>query len=464
MLLISTTHKPATDLGYLLHKNPLRAHEAKLGFGSAHVVYSEASEDRCTAAVLLQMDPVGLVRGKGEASGSLAQYVNDRPYVASSFLSVALIELFGTAISGRSKDRPELAEMAIPLEIRVPVLPCRSAEERIGRLFKPLGYEVTTTRLKLDEQFPEWGESDYYDVTLRGTLRLRDALRHLYLLLPVLDARKHYYMDRSEVDKMLAKGDGWLADHPEKDWIVRSSLGRKPSLMRLALEQLSNAEESLEAEEASVDDTFVAPDEPTAPPKKSLHSQRHDRIVALARELKPKTVIDLGCGEGKLLRLLMQIQGLDRIVGMDVSYFELEKAERKLHLEDAGPRLRERIQLIHGSLMYRDERIHGFDLATVVEVVEHLDPPRLAAFERVVFEFAKPQMVLVTTPNREYNAEYDLGEGLRHRDHRFEWTREEFSKWAHRVADSNGYQVRTEGIGDEHEEWGCPSQLAVFTR
>lgn len=464
MLLISTTHKPATDLGYLLHKNPLRAHEAKLGFGSAHVVYSEANEDKCTAAIILQMDPIALVRGRGEASGSLAQYVNDRPYVASSFLSVALSELFGTAISGRSKDRQELAETAIPLEIRVPVLPCRAAEERIGRLFKPLGYEVETTRLRLDDQFPEWGESDYYDVTLRGTLKLRDALRHLYLLLPVLDARKHYYMDRGEVDKMLAKGEGWLADHPEKEWIVRSSLGRKPSLMRLALEQLSNAEEALEAEEASVDDTFVAPEEPEAPRKKSLHAQRHDRVVEVVREFKPRSLIDLGCGEGKLMRLLMPIQGLDRIVGMDVSYFELEKAERKLHLEDAGPRLRERIQLIHGSLMYRDERIHGFDLATVVEVVEHLDPPRLAAFERVVFEFAKPKTVLVTTPNREYNAEYDLGDDLRHRDHRFEWSRAELESWATHVADDHGYKVRFEGIGEKHEEWGCPSQMAVFTR
>jgi 3' terminal RNA ribose 2'-O-methyltransferase Hen1 len=462
MLLISTTHKPATDLGYLLRKNPARMHEAELTFGKAYVVYPEATDDRCSAAVLVDIDPVKLVRGSGDGGGSLSQYVNDRPYVASSFLSVAIADLFGTALGGRSKDRPELAQTPLPLEIRIPVLPCRSAEERIARLFTPLGYEVEAKRLELDDQFPEWGPSNYYDVTLKGTLTLRDALRHLYILLPVLDARKHYYMDRNEVTKIVSKGEGWLADHPEKDWILRSSLGRKPSLMREALEQLSNAEEALEAEEASVDDAFVAPEETER--KESLHTQRHNRIVQLIQELKPKSLIDLGCGDGKLIRKLIPVRGLDRIVGMDVSYYEIEKAERKLRLDEAGPKMRERLQFIHGSLMYRDERLAGFDVATVVEVVEHLDPPRLAAFERVVFECARPKTVILTTPNREYNALYFDDEGFRHSDHRFEWNRPEFNDWVKRVAVQHGYSFKTEGIGEEHPDYGHPSQMAVFTR
>ena len=463
MLLISTTHRPATDLGYLLHKNPVRAQEVELTFGAAWVVYPEATEERCTAAVMLQIDPVGLVRRK-DGAGSLAQYVNDRPYVASSFLSVALSELFGTAIAGRCKERPELVTTPIPLEIRVPVLSCRAAEERIARLFAPLGYEVSTSRLQLDEHFPEWGESHYYDVTLRGTVLLRDALRHLYLLLPVLDAKKHYFMDKTEVDKLMSKGEGWLANHPEKDWIVRSSLGRKPSLMREALEQLANIEESLEAEENTVDEAFIAPEESATEPKESLHTKRHNRIVERVREIKPQSLVDLGCGDGKLLRQLIKVQGLNRILGMDVSYFEIEKAERALHLDEASPHIRERIQLIHGSLMYRDERLEGFDVATVIEVIEHLDQARLAAFERVVFECAQPKHVLLTTPNREYNAVYELDDKFRHTDHRFEWDREQFATWVERISEIYGYRAQIEGIGEEHEAFGCPSQMVVFTR
>ncbi len=463
MLLISTTHRPATDLGYLLHKNPVRAQEVELTFGAAWVVYPEATEERCTAAVMLQIDPVGLVRRK-DGAGSLAQYVNDRPYVASSFLSVALSELFGTAIAGRCKERPELVTTPIPLEIRVPVLSCRAAEERIARLFAPLGYEVSTSRLQLDEHFPEWGESHYYDVTLRGTVLLRDALRHLYLLLPVLDAKKHYFMDKTEVDKLMSKGEGWLANHPEKDWIVRSSLGRKPSLMREALEQLANIEESLEAEENTVDEAFIAPEESATEPKESLHTKRHNRIVERVREIKPQSLVDLGCGDGKLLRQLIKVQGLNRILGMDVSYFEIETAERALHLDEASPHIRERIQLIHGSLMYRDERLEGFDVATVIEVIEHLDQARLAAFERVVFECAQPKHVLLTTPNREYNAVYELDDKFRHTDHRFEWDREQFATWVERISEIYGYRAQIEGIGEEHEAFGCPSQMVVFTR
>ena len=462
MLLISTTHHPATDLGFLLHKNPSRIFSEELTFGRVDVAFTEASEDRATAAVLVEIDPVRLVRGKNDAQGSVDQYVNDRPYVASSFLSVAIVEAFSTAMQGRSKERQELAETAIPIEIRIPVLPCRSGEERIHRLFKPLGYEITLRRLPLDPEFPEWGESVYYDVTLSGCLLLRDALRHLYLLLPVLDAKKHYYMDAHEVTKLVSKGEGWLANHPERDWIVKASLGRKPSLMRAALDQLANAEEALAHEAQAADDAMITPEAAEAP-KRSLHEQRHERIIEIIQTLKPKSVVDLGCGEGKLVRRLIKVRGIERIVGMDVSYYEVEKAIRKLNLEDAGPRMRERVEILHGSLMYRDERLHGFDVCTVVEVIEHLDPGRLSAFEKVVFKHAAPRTVLLSTPNREYNPVYEL-DRLRHADHRFEWTREEFEEWANRVAAAHGYTVTFEGIGEAHETYGAPSQLAVFTK
>lgn len=466
MLLITTTHQPATDLGFLLHKNPARNYAGETTFGKVHVVFPEATEEKTTAALLLDIDPIALVRRKKEAYGSLDQFVNDRPYVASSFLSVAMIEAFSTAMNGRSKDRQELAETPIPLELRLPTLACKAGEERIKRLFEPLGYEVIATRIELDSQFPEWGESPYFDLTLRGTLLLKDALRHLYLLLPVLDAKKHYYMDANEVEKMISKGEGWLSSHPEKDLILRASLGRKPSLMREAMEQLANIEESLTLEANALDESNIAPeesDEPKPEKKGSLHSQRHKRITEIIREMKPKSVIDLGCGEGKLIRMLIPIKGIQRLVGMDVSYYDLEKASKKLRLEEAGVKMRERIQLLHGSLMYRDHRLEGFDVCTVVEVIEHLDPPRLAAFERVLFKYAMPKTILLTTPNREYNVLYEI-EDLRHNDHRFEWTRQEFTDWANRVGETYGYSVTFEGLGDSDEVHGSPSQMAVFSR
>lgn len=463
MLLISTTCQPATDLGYLLHKNPGRVYEANVTFGTVRVFFPEAESALATAALVLDIDPVQLVRGKKEAQGSLGQYVNDRPYVASSFVSVAIIEAFGTALTGRSKERQELADTPIPLQVRIPVLRCRWDSSVLQRLFEPLGYQVQATRLPLDDRFPEWGESRYYDVTLSGTLQLCELLRHLYILLPVLDASKHYYMDEGEVEKLMVKGKGWLPTHPERAWIVRAYLGRKPSLERSALEQLANAEEALLHEGMEQDDALAAPAEDEEPKKVSLHRQRHDRILELVRVHAPKSVVDLGCGDGKLIRQLIKIPGIERIVGMDVAYYEIEKAIRKLNLEDASPRQRERVQLLHGSLMYRDERLHGFDVCTVVEVVEHLDPPRLAAFERVVFLHASPRVVILTTPNREYNEMYNLQE-FRHGDHRFEWTRAEFESWASRVAETYRYQVRFEGIGESHETLGSPSQMAVFSK
>lgn len=459
MLLISTTRQPATDLGYLLHKNPSRIHVLDLSFGRVVVAYPEAEENLTTVAVMVEVDPVKLVRGGESGGGSLAQYVNDRPYVASSFLSVAIVEAFSTAMSGRCKEKPELVDQPFPIQIHIPVLPCTRGTDLIQELFAPLGYTVRADAIPLDEKFPEWGSGRYVDLSLAGEVTVRDALRHLYILIPVLDAKKHYFMDPQEVDKLLAKGEGWLADHPRREWIVRGYLGRKPSLVRSALDQLANVEEALTTESENVE----IDSEETPARKANLHQQRHERVVEIVRELKPRSVVDLGCGEGKLMRMMIPIQGLERIVGMDVSYRELEKASRKLRLDDAGPRMRERVELLHGSLTYRDHRLEGFDCCTVVEVIEHLDFARLAAFSQVVFGFARPKTVILTTPNREYNALYEI-ERLRHSDHRFEWSRAEFAAWAEEVAHRFGYAVRFEGVGDEHPELGSPSQLAVFAR
>ena len=461
LLTIRTTLAPATDLGYLLHKNPARPQSFDLSFGQAHVFYPEVSNDACTAALLLDVDAVALVRGARGEGRTLAQYVDDRPYVASSFLSVALAQVFGSALGGRCKDRPGLAETPLPLEARLEVVPSRGGAEFLRRLFEPLGYTVGLQAYPLDSQFPDWGESPYFSLTLTGTVRLADLLTHLYVLIPTLDSGKHYAIGDEEVEKLIRKGEGWLAAHPERETIVHRYLKGRRSLVRDALAQLTQEEEP-EAEAVTLHDR----EEEAVEKKISLHEQRLGAVLAALKGSGAKRVLDLGCGEGRLLSLLLADKQFSEILGMDVSYRTLEMAQDKLHLDRLPPMQRERIRLLQGSLIYRDARLGGYDAAAVVEVIEHLDANRLAAFARALFEFARPGTVVITTPNVEYNPKFEtLPAGrFRHKDHRFEWTRAEFQGWADGVCERFGYAVRMLPIGPEDAEVGAPSQMAMFER
>jgi 3' terminal RNA ribose 2'-O-methyltransferase Hen1 len=463
-LTISTTHRPATDLGYLLHKRPGKLHDVELTFGRAYVFYPEATEERCTAALLTEVDPVELVRKPGGPSGEgglLDQYVNDRPYVSSSFTSVALARAFSTAMGGRSKDRQELAETALPLEVEIAVLPCRGGEGFLRSLFEPLGYAVEATRYALDTNFPEWGESRYWKVVLSGQKKLCDVLEHLYVLLPVLDDDKHYWVGKDEVEKLLLRGANWLAAHPEREEITRRYLKHQKYLMREALARL--ADEGDDADELA---EIHAAQEGAIEERISLNQQRLGSVLAALRQLGAKRVLDLGCGEGRLLSLLLADNSFTNILGIDVSPRVLEKAAERLRLDSMPARKRERLELKQGSLMYRDERLANYDAAAVVEVVEHLDAPRLAAFERVLFEHARPGGVVMTTPNREYNVKFEtLPAGkFRHQDHRFEWSRSEFQNWANRVATAHQYDVTFLPVGTEDALLGAPTQMAIFRR
>jgi len=465
LLTVTTTHEPATDLGYLLHKNPARMQEEEMSFGKAFVFYPEASADRCTAALLLEVDPIGLVRGrKGPAGegGQLQQYVNDRPYAANSFLSVAIGKLFGTAMTGRSKDRPELAGQAIPLIAALPVIAAHGGAELVRRLFEPLGYAVEATRLPLDETFPEWGGSSYVSLQIAATVTLQTLLTHLYVLIPVLDNEKHYWVGDDEVEKLLRRGEGWLGQHPEKELIVERYLKRQRSLTREALARLAEDAPPEDEDKASAGDE----EEQRVERPLGLHEQRIGTVLSVLRGVGAARVLDLGCGEGKLLRALLADGQFERILGMDVSWRSIEIATERLKLDQLAEKQRARIELIQGSLMYRDKRLEGFDAAAVIEVIEHLDAPRLAAFERVVFDFARPATVVITTPNADYNPLFPtLPAGqMRHRDHRFEWTRAEFARWAEGVASRFGYSVRIQPVGPEDAALGAPTQMGIFSR
>jgi len=464
LLSITNKKKPATDLGYLLHKNPSRCQEIGLNFGKAYVFFPEATDNKCTASLLLDIDPIGMVRGKAGSinSGPLDQYVNDRPYVASSFLSVAIAKVFGSAMQGKCKNRPELVDIALPLKMQLSVLPCRGGNEFLNRLFEPLGYQVNAKPYTLDSSFKEWGDSVYYSVELKKTSTLKDVLTHLYVLIPVLDNNKHYYVGEAELENLLAKGNGWLSEHPQKEVIAKRYLKHRTSLARQAMARLiDNNHTEVELTTPTPDDLEVSLEKPL-----SLNEQRIKAVLAKISDSDAKSVIDLGCGEGKLLKDLIKDKSIERIAGMDVSIRSLEIARRRIGMDRLPSRIKDKVSLFHGSLMYKDKRFAGFDAAVVMEVVEHLDPPRMAALEKVLFKHAKPKTIIITTPNREYNAMWDnLPKGaMRHSDHRFEWTRDEFQKWADGLAEQYHYSVAYYAIGPESPTFGSPTQMGVFKR
>jgi 3' terminal RNA ribose 2'-O-methyltransferase Hen1 len=455
ILTITTTYRPATDLGFLLHKHPDKVQTFPLPFGHAHVFFPEADEDRCTAALLLDIDSLDIVRSKAQGRKMAGHYVNDRPYTISSFMAVAIAKVFGTALSGHCRAREALPDQAIPLQAHLSVLPSDEGEPLIRRIFEPLGYEVEVQKTLLDPAFAEWGEAPYYAVTLRAVISLHRLLNHLYVLIPVLDNDKHYYIADDEVAKLLQHGKGWLNSHPERETISWRYLKHNSRLTQTALSRMAYGSQA-----------GSSPEEGPSHRPVPLREQRIQTVLDVLKASEVSRILDLGCGEGELLRHLIQEPVFNELVGVDVSLATLAKAKDRLHLDTLPERQSRRVKLWHGSLIYRDRRLEGFDAATVTEVIEHIEPALLPAFDRALFEFARPRVVIVTTPNREYNRLFEsLGpDTLRHADHRFEWTRQQFTDWAEQAAAQFGYQVRIQGIGPEDPVLGSPTQMGVFQR
>lgn len=500
LLTITYEGENTKDLGYLLHKHPDRVQQFELSYGKAYVFYPEVTNERTTAALLLDIDPIDLARGKlGSKDGGLFDYVNDRPYASTSFLSTAISRVFGTAMNGRCDEKQELANTPIPLTAELFSLKDSGETALASQLFEPLGYTVTTERALLDTQFPEWGMSPYIHLTIRGTVRLCELLNHLYVLIPVFDKQKHYYISESEIKKLLDHGKGWLAAHPHKEKIARRYFSTRGSYARKAIDILLAEEEEEEIdlsdeEENTIDGmreivatekmiNSIEIDEENA--KEAVSADNHKinketkKISHLSlNTLRLKTVkdavlvsgassvIDLGCGECKLTSLLLNEPQIKQVTACDVSAAVLEKAAKCLHLDRMQPFRKNKLVLMQASLTYKDKRFEGFDCACVIEVIEHIEPMRIPAFERVLFEFAAPNTVILTTPNREYNANYETMQEntLRHNDHRFEWTRAEFAEWTKHICNRFGYHCEIRGIGDYNESCGNPTQMGVFTK
>lgn len=459
LLTITYEGKNTQDLGYLLHKNPYRSQQFELNSGMAYVFYPEVSDERTTAVLLLDINPIDLARGKlGSKDGGLFDYVNDRPYTASSFMSTAISRIFGTAMSGRCDKKQELADSPIKLTACIHMI--QGKDDFARKIFEPLGYTVKTSKTVLDEKFEEWGESPYIDIEISGTVKLSELLNHIYVLIPVFDKQKHYYISEDEIEKLLSHGGEWLAGHPARNEIIFRYFLMKKSYAHRTIDRLLESEPTEEeTEEENV------PEE-VEENRISLNTQRIEAVKNAVLESGASSVIDLGCGECRLTKILLNEKQIQKVTAADVSVRELEKAKTRLHYDTMQSYRKNKLTLIQASLTYKDKRFYGYDCACVVEVIEHIEPLRISAFERSLFEFAKPKTVVLTTPNREYNENYDFlktGE-LRHNDHRFEWTREEFEKWTRHICEKFGYTVKISGIGDYDEKYGTPTQMGVFTK
>lgn len=452
LLTISAAASPgfpdARDLGFLLHKHPDRVQAFEAGSATAYVLFPEATPARTTAALIL-------------VDQRIEEFVTDVHYVAGSQLAVAINSVFRTARAGTCSARPELPGLELDLVLTLPSVPCRGGLDLARRMFEPLGWQVCGTAVPLDATIPEWGDSAYLNLELRGSMRLSTALSQLYVLLPTLNNSKHYWVDSDEAEKLVRNGGTWLARHPDRDLIMRRYLAHRNQYIDAAQDRLQLLDDRPVITEA--DD--LSPEAEDGAPTVPLVIHRHGAVLDAVREVGAHRVLDLGCGPGTLLRKLLAEPSITDVVGTDVSARSLEVAARRLHLE-RGDRRSERVTLLHSSLTYLDDRLKGYDAAVLMEVIEHLDAERLPALEHAVFANARPNAVIVTTPNFEYNVRYEsLGNGeFRHPDHRFEWSRAEFADWAAAVADRFGYEYELRPVGSVDPEVGAPTQLALFRR
>jgi SAM-dependent methyltransferase len=497
LLTVTTTAVPATDLGWLLHKHPDRLQEFELPYGRAAVFYPEASEQRCTAALhvgVAEAERVADRRGRGMADTA---YISDRPYAAGSYLPSAMMRVFGTAIAGHCAARPDLAATAIPLEIWVTPVACRAKVTPEG-LFGPLGWAVSAEALPLDPAFPEWGAAPHSRIRLAGTERLSVALRQICVLLPVLDGEKHYFVSEDEVDKLLRLGEGWLDGHPLRHVIIRRYLrnnhryaaaaeavlaGIRAPLTELAAREADIAVPGGEdgaglpagtGDPGSDGQDAADPIEPAIwppanglPPfcdgRMGLQELRIEAAVERLAAAGASRIADLGCGEGDLMMAICRDPRFTAVAGLDPSPHALARAARRLGILQQS--WQEKACLLQGAATYPDSRLAGYDAFALLEVIEHIDPCRLPLLEEAVFGAGRPRTVVLTTPNREYNAVWGIPDGrLRHGDHRFEWTREEFRGWVEGICARRGYTFVAFDVGPEEMDCGSPTQGAVFSR
>ncbi|AYV66644.1 MULTISPECIES: methyltransferase domain-containing protein [Niallia] len=438
----------ARMVSHLIAKNPHNLYERKEKGGLVRIVFTKNEEHEVQILFFVTVDNMELTKNQTNFS-SITHYINDRESAVSSIFCSVLRKAVGTALNGKPKDEfKEWVNYSFPLEITFGPLSTKLTNHELAELFEPLGYELTIENGKvlLPKSFAKKSSAKF--ITLKAKQTIQDCFRHLFVLIPVMDQYKHYYIDEKEVDKLKRYGEGWLSSHPKRNEII------KESLVFSDLIEKSRLIESKPSEEKQAPLTK----------KKSLNQWRYEKIIETVKKLPHNSrIVDMGAGEGKLTAQLGFISGIEELIAVDPSEREQLKAKKRIEaLVDKPDFLLPTFKW--GSLFYYDSELEKKDIFILCEVIEHIDENRLGKVFDTIFTKYKPYHVIVTTPNQDYNAVYDMNEAKRHSDHRFEWTQQQFEEWTKYWESHANYKVQIDGIGEYIEGYGYPTQMAIFSQ
>ncbi|WP_141431100.1 3' terminal RNA ribose 2'-O-methyltransferase Hen1 [Bacillus sp. 03113] len=437
----------AKILSYLIAKNPYNLYDRDEKSNRVRLVYTVFDEKEVEVVIFVTPDPVELVRNSANAF-DITQYINDREFAVSSLFCTNIRKALGTALNGKPKEEYQ-KWVNHPFELHMNFGPVAShlSDENIVELLHPLGYIVEIERGETNYSFELKQRSSSRFIHLKGQQTIQQALRHLFILIPVIDNYKHYFIDEHEIEKLVRYGEGWLDSHPLREYIIKQSL---------RFSELINQFPSL----AKKDDE----EEHSSAPKVRLNELRYQAVVEKIKSLSQRaSIVDFGSGEGKLSVRLSNIPDVKEVLAVEPSETAQLRAIQRFEKASYNQTHVSPTPIL-GSLFYYDERLLNKDVMILCEVIEHIDEYRLPNIMKTIFREYQPKTLIVTTPNREYNEVYAMDEIVRHSDHRFEWTRQEFKSKCETWIKNVLYSMEFEGIGLEHEEYGHPTQMCTFVR
>lgn len=439
---ITTKNRDPNDLSFLLHKHHAKIHNVETRHGQAIVFFSEKSYDVTSCCVTMEIDSIGLTKRFDHGNGQIGldAYVNDSPYSYSQIMNSAVRKVFGTTLTGVCKMKPELSSLEIDFEIlltpvRVP------SKDLVVNLFEPLGYDITMSDHSKYSKNVDFGLNPYVSIKLKKKGVLSLILSHINVLLGAIDTRRVNEINDDEIESLVNRSISWINEHPKKEFLLQRLLKKKKHVLAAKLMLDPNSEET------KAEGEFA--------PRRRLNDDRHDKIVEIVKSLKPKKLLDLGCGEGNFLKKIAN-EDIEKITGVDSFIEVLRWAKRKTE----GYK---NINLVQSGLTYHDKRLQGYDTATLIEVIEHNDHERLKLIIDNIFGHMSLDNIIISTPNIEYNVIYNVI-GFRHNDHRFEMTRKEFNDWAENIGLTYKYFVSFDGAGEVSSDHGQPTQIAIFRK